>query len=174
MSSASEPPSRSRLPDPAKQTAPRPPSVHSLPNPASGTAQPEPEKNDAALTAGPVRNASLRLRHFLMMLSFVLVVIVPTGLGGFYLWTVAVDQYASKVGFSVRREDASSATDVLAGLTAFSGSSSTDTDILYEFLQSQRLVSEIDEEIDLRSRWSKPEEDIVFALDPESSIEDLM
>lgn len=111
----------------------------------------------------------------MIALSFVLIVIVPTGGTAYYLWAVAVDQYASSVGFSVRREDAGSATDVLSGLAVFSGtSSSTDTDILYEYLQSQKLVSEMDAEIDLRARWSKPEGDPVFALEPDASIEELM
>lgn len=132
----------------------------------------------------PVRQSYLRLRHFLIMLSFVLFVVAPSVVSGVYLWTVAVDQYASSVGFSVRREDAGSPTDILSGLTNFSGSSSTDTDILFEYLQSQKLVSEMDAEIDLKDRWSLPADaptlwkipslDPVFALKQDASIEDLM
>ncbi len=47
-------------------------------------------------------------------------------------------------------------------LTAISGSSSSDTDILFEFIQSQRLVDEMDKELDLRAIWSKPQNDPVF------------
>jgi len=121
-----------------------------------------------------VRSSFARLRHFLVALSFLLFVVAPSAVSGVYLWTVAVDQYASSVGFAVRREDAGSPTDVLSGLTNFSGSSSTDTDILFEYLQSQKLVSEMDAEIDLRGRWSKPEEDPVFALEKDAPIEALM
>jgi capsular polysaccharide transport system permease protein len=122
----------------------------------------------------PVRRAYAKPRHFLVLLSFVLFVIAPSIVSGVYLWAVAVDQYASSVGFSVRREDAGSPTDVLSGLTNISGSSSSDTDILFEYLQSQKLVTEIDDEIDLHAIWSKPENDPVFALEAGASIEELM
>lgn len=109
-----------------------------------------------------------------MILSFVLFVLVPSGITGGYLYGVAVDQYASKVGFSVRREDASSALDVLGGLSSLSNSSSSDTDILYEFIQSQKLVSDIDEELDLQAIWSRPSADFVFAIPDNASIEELV
>lgn len=158
--------------------APRPVSVLPLPKPAAAAAAAgAPGPNTAPEPAAqrpPVRASFARLRHFLVALSFLICVIAPATVSGFYLWTVAVDQYASSVGFTVRREDSSSPTDVLRGLTNFSGSSSTDTDILFEYLQSQKLVSEMDAEIDLRGRWSKPASDPIFALDPEASIEDLV
>ena len=106
--------------------------------------------------------------------GFLICVAAPTGVAGWYLWERAADQYVSKVGFSVRREDDSTAIEVLGGLSNLSSSSSSDTDILYEFIQSQRLVSDIDAELDLRTIWSRPENDPVFALDPTSPIEDLV
>lgn len=177
MSSAPEPPARAGLPDPADQTAPRPPrpaAVHNLPAPSRTTTSPGPDGTRKSGIREPVRNAYPRLRHYLVLLSFVITVILPSGGAAVYLWAVAVDQYASSVGFSVRREDADSATDVLSGLASFSGSSSNDTDILYEYLQSQKLVAEMDVEIGLRDRWSKPAGDPVFALDPEAPVEKLM
>lgn len=99
---------------------------------------------------------------------------VPAALTGFYLYTVAVDQYASKVGFSVRREDSSSALGVLSGLTSLSNSSSSDTDILYEFIQSQKLVLDIDDDLDLRNIWSKPVADVIFSITPNASVEELV
>ena len=110
----------------------------------------------------------------LTLISFVLCVMVPGVITGAYLYGVAVDQYASKVGFTVRREDTNSPLELLGGLTSLSNSSSSDTDILYEFIQSQKLVSDIDADLDLRAIWSRPAVDVVFALDPEASIEDLV
>lgn len=101
-------------------------------------------------------------------------VVAPTGLAGWYLRDRAVDQYASTVGFSVRREEMSSAIELLGGITNLSGSSSSDTDILYEFLQSQKLVASIDADLDLRGMWSTPETDPVFAYHAPGSIEDLV
>ncbi|WP_424973066.1 capsule biosynthesis protein [Dinoroseobacter sp. S76] len=109
-------------------------------------------------------------------MSFVAMVLLPVALSGGYLWTRAVDQYASYVGFSVRTEEVGSAIELLGGVTELSGSSSSDTDILYKFLQSQELVANIDAELDLREIWSKadPAVDPVFAYEPPGTIEDLV
>jgi capsular polysaccharide transport system permease protein len=110
----------------------------------------------------------------LVLLSFLACVALP-GMGtAYYLYTVAADQYASKVGFTVRREETNSALDFLGGLGNLSGASSTDTDILYEYIQSQKLVADIDRSIDLRRIWSRPEFDPFFALPRDASIEQLV
>ncbi|MEE4345518.1 MAG: capsule biosynthesis protein [Paracoccaceae bacterium] len=103
-------------------------------------------------------------------------VVLPTLVAAWFLWMRAADQYASNLGFSVRREETGSAIELLGGITALSGSSSTDTDILYKFLQSQDLVRRIDAELDLRSIWSHPAaaNDFVFGYDPNGTIEDLL
>ncbi len=122
-------------------------------------------------TAG---TAQVRRRHGLLVLSFVLLVLLPIGITAFYLWGKAVDQYASTVGFSVRREEAGSALGLLSGISALSKSSSSDTDILYEFLQSQKLVADMEVKLGLRAMWSKPEGDPIFTFDTKGSIEDLV
>jgi capsular polysaccharide transport system permease protein len=128
--------------------------------------------------AAPVRptvgRSRIMPRHWFLALSFILFVLLPVGGAAFYLWTRAADQYASTVGFSVRREEMNSTMDLLGGLTGLSSSSSSDTDILYEFLQSQKLVSDMQAELDLRRLWSLPENDPVFRFHPEGSIEDLV
>lgn len=121
-----------------------------------------------------MRRSARRARHVLVMLSFVVFVLLPSTGSGVYLWGVAADQYVSKVGFTVRREDTSSPIEILGGLTSLSGASSSDTDVLYEFIQSQKLVSDMDRDIGLRRIWSRPDRDPVFALDPEASIEDMV
>ena len=62
----------------------------------------------------PARSARFRLRHNLILLSFVTVVIIPPILAALYLWMFAADQYNSKVGFSVRLEESSSALNILS------------------------------------------------------------
>lgn len=103
-------------------------------------------------------------------------VVAPVGVTGWYLWTRAVDQYASYVGFSVRKEEIGSAVELLGGITELTGSSSSDTDILYEFLQGQELVAAVDAALDLRAIWSKagPDRDPVFSYHPPGTIEDLV
>ncbi|NVJ64330.1 MAG: capsule biosynthesis protein [Flavobacteriaceae bacterium] len=119
--------------------------------------------------------ARLRRRHWGVLLSFLIGVILPVAIVGWYLWERAADQYASTVAFSVRTEENNSALELLGGITSLSGSSSSDTDILYEYLQSQKLVADMDAAIDLRRIWSQPlAQDPWFAFDPEGSIEDLV
>lgn len=115
----------------------------------------------------------MKRRHRLVLISFVFGVIAPMFVTAAYLWTVAQDQYASTVAFSVRKEEINSAVELLGGITSLSGTTSSDTDILYEFLQSQDLVAQIDKEVDLRAMWSKPAFDPVYRYDAPGTIEDL-
>lgn len=122
--------------------------------------------------ATPVR---MRRRHWGVLLSFVLFVLAPLGAVTGYMYWVAEDQYASTTGFTVRQEEGASATELMGGLAALTGtSSSPDGDVLYEFIRSQQIVRRIDEQLDLRSyyatRWGS---DPAFALWPDATIEDL-
>ncbi len=122
-------------------------------------------------TAGPTR---VRKRHWGIAASFLLLVLTPVVLVGYYLFVIAADQYESRVGFAVRAEETQSALDVLGGLTGLSSASSSDTDILYEYIQSQEMVERMDAKLDLRAMFSRAQNDPVFALADEVSIEQLM
>lgn len=188
--SAAEKPNKPRpVPPPA------PPLVHAAAAPTAPVAQPvaapaspapvtpapapapAPAQNAAAKPHGvrpPVPQALVKLRHRLVLISFVIFVMIPPVLAAIYLWGFAADQYNSKVGFSVRLEETNSPLSILGGLTGISGSSSSDTDILFEFIQSQRLVADMDAELNLHAIWSKPQGDPVFALQPDASLEELV
>lgn len=121
--------------------------------------------------------AKPRRRHWMILASFLALVLVPGVLAAGYLWLIAVDQYASVVGFSVRSEEsaAGSATGLLGQLSQLSGASSADTDVLYEFIQSQEMVSKINARLDLRGLYAQPHSrDPVFAYNPKGTIEDLV
>lgn len=124
----------------------------------------------------PARPARTRRRHAFLMLSFIWIVIAPALAASIYLWSRAADQYASRVGFSVRTEEKTSAIELLGGITELSGSSSSDTDILFAYLSSQELVAKVDERVDLRAIWSRvpASQDPLFAFDPDGTIEDLL
>ncbi|ETW12731.1 capsule polysaccharide export inner-membrane protein KpsE [Roseivivax marinus] len=126
----------------------------------------------AAVQAPRPSAARAKPRHYLLILSFVLWVIVPAALAGGYLYTIAKDQYASRVGFSVRTEEIGSAVELLGGITELSGSSSSDTDILFEYIQSQQMVRAINEEIPLRDVYARPG-DPIFTLGEDARIEAL-
>ncbi len=125
--------------------------------------------------ASPVNPTRLRTRHVLTALSFVVMVMLPVAVSAWYLWARAADRYLSEAGFSVRTEEVSSAIELLGGVAALSGSSSSDTDILYQFIQSQELVRSIDSSLDLRGMWSRadPAIDPFFAYHAPGTIEDL-
>ena len=124
--------------------------------------------------AGPAR---MRRRHWGLVASFVLIVLAPLVTVGFYLFTVAQDQYASTTGFTVRQEEGRTATDLLGGLAQFGGMAggTGDSDILYEFILSQALVARIDNRLDLVGHYAAHHaDDPVFTLSPDAMIEDLL
>lgn len=136
----------------------------------------EPAKHPSTMSLVPsvAKRARPKRRHQLVIASFLALVLLPMVAVGYYLWNVAEDQFTSTVGFSVRREEMNSAVEILGGITELSGSSSSDTDILFEFLSSQQMVASVDEQLDLGAIWSKPDYDPAFAFDPEGTVEDLM
>ena len=121
----------------------------------------------------PAQTARMQRWHVFLALSFVFAVLLPAAVAAWYLWTRAADQYGSTVAFSVRQEKLSSAIEVLGGITDLSGTSASDADILYEFIQSQALVAQVDQQLNLREIWSQTKGDPVFAFDPSGTIEDL-
>jgi capsular polysaccharide transport system permease protein len=141
---------------------------------APAKAAPKPEVTPVPV-AQPARAARVRPRHWGILVSFLLLVVTPTLLGAWYLWERAVDRYVSVAAFSVRAEEMSSPFELLGGL-AMGSSSSSDTDILYDFIQSQEIVVRINEQVDLRALWAKanPAVDPVFAYHPPGTIEDMV
>ncbi|MFZ1726899.1 MAG: hypothetical protein WBO29_04925 [Albidovulum sp.] len=149
------------------------------PNPATKPPAANPGKGAAPkrLNVRPVASvATAKPRHRAVLASFFLLVVIPAIVSAVYLWGFAKDQYASYGGFSVHKEEAGSAIDLLGGISALSGgtSSTSDADVLYEFIQSQDLVQRLDQKLDLRGIWSKAKSDPVFAYDPPGTIEDLL
>ncbi|MDQ1899956.1 hypothetical protein RAH32_05815 [Paracoccus sp. WLY502] len=177
---ASQPPA-------AKPAAAQPAAAQ--PNPAAGgTAAPRPVPAAPGRPVpqmpppqAPVKPAAstarLKPRHLGVAASFVLIVLLPILVSTWYLYARAEDQYASYMGFTVRSESGVSPSELLGGLTSLVGSTSStgnDTDILYKFIQSHDLVQRIDDRLDLRAIWSKPENDPVFAYTGNNSLEDLL
>lgn len=155
---------------------------HAAPQPNPGT-----EVNPSAKLGGADRRlsqirpvaepASMRPRHWGLILSFLVVVLLPVVVTVFYLFVIAEDQYSSTVGFTVRREEGSDvSSSLLGGLAKFAGTSNgSESDILYEFIQSQEIVETIDKRLDLRKlfgvHWPG---DPIFALKPDATIEEVL
>lgn len=118
--------------------------------------------------------AKMKGRHYRILASFFIVVVLPIALAAGYLWEFAEDQYVSSMSFSVRTEDLQSATDILGGLSSITGSSSSDVDILTQFIESGDLIQTVQKEIDLEAVFSQAwPDDFIFAYNPEGKFEDL-
>ena len=122
------------------------------------------------------RPARMKRRHWGLFFSFFVLVAAPLAGIIYYLWTYANDQYVSTTGFTVRSQESGGATELLGGLAQFAGSTTaSDSDILYEFIQSQEMVAAVDARVDLRAHYSQPwPQDWAFALWPDASLEDLV
>ncbi len=122
------------------------------------------------------RPARMKKRHWGLMASFLLMVLAPLVAVSLYLWTVAEDQYISTVGFTVRSQESSGANDLLGGLAQFAGgNSASDSDILYEFIQSQEMAKVVDGRLDLKAHYAQRwPDDWAFSLWPDASLEDLV
>ena len=121
--------------------------------------------------------ARMRRRHWGIVSSFIVFVVLPLAVAFWYLQERAVDQFASTVGFTVQKEQGGGPTDFLSGVAAqVTGSGGvSDTDILYEFIQSQQMVAAIDAQFDLVAIYSANyERDPVFSLPPDATLEDLV
>ncbi len=121
----------------------------------------------------PARIAGSRKRHMVLVFSFMFMVLVPTLIVYSYLWYWANDQYASEVGFTIRSEEPHSAVELFGGISSISSGSSADSEILYQFIQSQQMVNSVDTELNLRAMFSKAEGDPIYNFDTSGRIEDL-
>jgi capsular polysaccharide transport system permease protein len=122
------------------------------------------------------RAAHMRKRHWGLLVSFVLMVLVPLAATVFYLMAIAQDQYISTAGFTVRSQKNTGASELLGGLANIAGSSTaSDSDILYEFIQSQEMVEAVEQAVPLRTHYSQYWPlDWAFSLWPNASREELL
>ena len=120
--------------------------------------------------AGPARR---RRRHAGLIALFALSVVLPVAAAAWYLYGVAADQYASTVGFSVRKEEVNSPVELFGGIADFASSGSSDSDILYEFIRSQEMVAAMEARLGLSVIWAR-DGDPVFGFAPGGTVEDLV
>ena len=136
-----------------------------------GAKKPAPQVVEVRPVAEPARMAP---RHWGLILSVLVLVLLPLAGTIVYLWTFAQDQYASTAGFTVRQEETGSASDLLGGLARLTGGggSTTDTDVLHEFIRSQEIVERVNQRVDLTAHYAQHwPHDPVFSIWPGASIE---
>lgn len=114
-------------------------------------------KAPAAAPVVAAAPARLRPRHWGVLASFLLLVLLPFIATTTYLYTRAADEYHSEVAFSVRSEQmAVGASGILGALTQFGGGGGSDANILYQYIRSQQIVEAIAARLDLRAIWNRP------------------
>lgn len=106
---------------------------------------------DAVVTLGLARVARPRRRHLGLIASFVMLVLIPLDVLGYYLWGVAADRYASHVELSIQREEAPTAFDFLGGIAEIGGGNSADAEILRSYIEGPDIIARVDRSVDLNA-----------------------
>ncbi|HEU0223551.1 MAG TPA: hypothetical protein VFR34_15250 [Paracoccaceae bacterium] len=119
--------------------------------------------------------ARMRPRHWLVLLSFLALVVAPAAAINAYLHLRAADQYVSAAEMTVASDDFMASTGMFADLFLPETGEASDTDILYSYIFSQDMVVKVDARLDLRRLWRKrAAEDPVLSLGEDPSIEALV
>ncbi|HKK37221.1 MAG TPA: hypothetical protein VJ994_13080 [Paracoccaceae bacterium] len=137
---------------------------------------PRPSISVEAPASGAARRARRRalVSRIAVWGSFVALVAAPTAIAGWYLYAKAADQYASEVSFAVRSLDGALPSPVMELFGGGGDSTTGDTQMLFEYLQSQPMVERVDDRLALREIYNRPEADPVFALGDAETIEELL
>lgn len=99
--------------------------------------------------------SSIRLRHAMIIGSFVAFVAIPATLASAYMIFVAADQYHSSASFSVRSIEAAGAPDILGMFSqASTGNTLSDSYILMDFVRSERMLAEVEKNFDLEKIYA--------------------
>jgi len=136
----------------------------------ASSASPEPAGPPPRATHSVAGAARFRARHYGLLLSFVAAVILPALLTAGYLFLVAQDQYASRLGFSVQREDGAASIDLLGGLSQIATASTPDPVILYKYITSRDMIRAVEARIDVRRAFTRPG-DPYFSMAPDAPVE---
>lgn len=126
---------------------------------------------DTRPTAKPARP---KARHRVLVGSLVLLVFAPLLAISIYMTKFAADQFVSRIGFAIRSENTPPISDVLSSFIGNPSSTANDLDILYEYIRGREMVTLVDQELDLRTLFSAPKNDPVFAASGDENIEELL
>lgn len=150
-----------------------PPAVDPVPTVTPPASRPPKESQPAPAKAPKLEKRSrFKFRHTAMALSFVACVFVPGLIASIYMLFIANDQYHSSASFAVRSIESSSPTDVIGMFTqASSGSTSSDSYILMDYIRSDQMVKLVDAEFGLETIYARRGLDFYYSLAQGSPIE---
>lgn len=115
-----------------------------------------------------------RSRFIYAAVTFLALVVTPTVGGAWYFTTLAVNQYATEFKFAVRGRQSSGGADTL-GVLLGAGSalaSSSDSYIVVDYMESLEMLSQLQERVDLRETYVRPDQDFLHRYNGSAAIED--
>lgn len=128
---------------------------------------------DLALPSTTAKSVT-KLRHRLMLVGFFLFVALPSVAFSAYMFLWASDQYHSTTAFAVRSSNPVAATEILGMVMGGGGSESTTSNsyIVADYIQSQAILEDLPEDIDLEAIFNRESSDFLFSMGSDLPIED--
>ncbi|WP_018237833.1 RkpR, polysaccharide export protein [Ensifer sp. BR816] len=136
---------------------------------------PERNKIEPEKKPGPLQGwlKKLRWRHAIIGISFVGLVAVPATLASLYMAFLAADQYHSTTSFAVRSIEGGMSSDILGMFTQASGGSTvSDSYILMDYIQSERMAADADRRFKLEDVYATRGLDYFYGIGSDLPIED--
>lgn len=124
----------------------------------------------------PPKSSPLKNKRWGLILSFLFLFALPVGLGGAYFGYFASDRYAAGASFVIRGLEGGGTPDFVTSFTGLSPSGSTTSDsyVVRNFLESADLLRQLDAELDLRGHYSQEFIDPIARFRPDSTFEELV
>ena len=109
--------------------------------------------------------STLRLRHTVILGSFLAFVAVPATLASLYMLFVAADQYHSSSSFAVRSIEAANTSDILGMFSqASTGNTGSDSYILMDFVHSEAMLAAVEQKFDLEAIYAVRGSDYFYGM----------
>lgn len=115
-----------------------------------------------------------KVRHRLIVLGFLLFVALPSAAFTAYMFFWASDQYHSISAFAVRSSNPVQATEILGMVMGSPGGDSTTANsyIVGDYLQSQAILEDLPDTIDIQEIFSRGSADWLFRMGSDLPVED--
>jgi len=114
----------------------------------------------------------MRIRHRVLLASFILLVLLPACFGSLYYAAFASNRFVSGAGFSIRGVEAAN-TDFIGAMTGLNAAHSTSSDayILLKYLSSRDIVERLEQDFPLREHYADASADWFSRLGAAGAIE---
>ncbi|WP_133192691.1 RkpR, polysaccharide export protein [Labrenzia sp. 011] len=134
----------------------------------------DPQKLLDLALPGTTAKSVAKTRHRLILFGFFLFVALPSALFSAYMFFWASDQYHSTTAFAIRSSDPVAATEILGMVMGGGGSESTTSNsyIVSDYIQSQAILEDLPEDIDLQAIFNREASDFLFSMGTDLPIED--